>query len=763
MKIIAVILALLMLTQIFSVSILAAETGNGEESSVIVYDDIGEISSCLYSASDKKVTISGRINHDIMVTHSDYKLAVYRLEHTQSLEEVVLDPQVKPVATASISIKFEFAVKDDGNNERFSRYAVVIYNQRGDIKPIGEPVYPSVTSKYSFEKGDKSYYKGAMTELTSAAINANVSTSVIRISLDKLMSDGSTGYLYSMQDSYIYFDKEYIGELDAKIKSLTTTDSKVYLQFLLSSTPEGSVDTLVGSNLTDTAVPDMRSPQTVSLVAAFTDFLCERYSNSSRGRVSGIILGERVDDFFSDNVMGLSEYAENYAYYMLVVGGVARSSSSEMDIVMPFGDTDAYSANAKTRVSAELLEVVCAFYDGYLANEFPFSTMIETASLPYGISNETIANGKFSSVKYSGINADRAAVYSEYLASVAEKYSNAPRHFTFMWSVPKNISGNELTAAYSYSYFKLLGNDMLSSFVISFNSSEKLQDYSLFPEIMKIMKYIDTAESQNVTKPQLDILRASSWRDVISDIYSGKTDTARIISIVKQDSVPADNVGSFDYFDFSYYTNISSWFGGTGCTSLKIDYGNICGRSLMATFNGESLGPTEYSELYCYYDYPENFAFTTDIAITLGIENDSADKGAIYEVKIVFGMDNNISEATAVCNAYEKTTVILDIAEFCNLSMADYVMIGVRELTDTEGGFTLSLSSVTGYSSEFLSDELESKITEERLRIRNMLDEESEQNEEEKSANTILIVVGVSIIVIVIGIGVFMCIRREEE
>ncbi len=762
MKIISLILALVMLTQVFAVSIFSVETAE-EESSDIVYDDIGEVNSCLYSPGEKRVTISGRVNHDIMVTHSDYKLAVYRLEHTQTLESVLFDSGSKPVATAAISIKFEFAVKDDGNNERFSRYAVVIYNPNGDIKPIGDPVYPSVISKYSFNQGDKTYYKGVSTELTSSAINANAYTAVVKVSLDKLMSENSTGYLYSMWDSYIYFDREYIGLLDAQIRSLTTTDTKVYLQFELSLVPECGVTAIIGSRLTDTAVPDMRSAYTVSLIAAFTDFLCDRYSNSANGIISGIILGERVDDFFSDNTMELSEYAENYAYYMLVAGGVARSVNNSIDIVMPFGDTDAYSSNAKTTMSAELLEMVCAFFDEYLANPFPFSTMIESEALPYGISNDTLVSGNFSMVKYNGINADAASVYSEYLASVAKKYSNAPENFIFMWRVPDTVSGNELTAAYSYSYFKLLGNDMLSSFVVSFADAEKLNNYSLFPEIMNIMKYIDTSECFNITNPQLDLLKASNWYTVIPDMYSEKLDTVRMIDIVDRGSVPADNVGSFDYFDFSYYTNISSWFGGVGCKSYKIDYSSICGRSLMVSFSGESLGPTEYSEIYCYYDYPENFCFTDDIAVTLGIENEAVDKGAVYEMKIVFGMDKNISEITTVCNAYEKTTLVLDISEFSAVSMADYIKIGVRELTDAEGGFTLSLSSMTGYSSEFLSDELESKITEERLRIRNMLDEKSSKDEDETSENTALVVVGVSIVVAVIGIGVFMCIRREEE
>ena len=92
--------------------------------------------------------------------------------------------------------------------------------------------------------------------------------------------------------------------------------------------------------------------------------------------------------------------------------------------------------------------------------------------------------------------------------------------------------------------------------------------------------------------------------------------------------------------------------------------------------------------------------------------------------------------------------------------MADYIKISVRKLTGGDEGYSLALSSVVGYSSEYLSEELEELISEERLRIRDSLDESEEDNNGGK--NTVMIVAGVAIVVAFIGVGIFMCFRNDE-
>ncbi|MBO5415605.1 MAG: hypothetical protein J6A83_03120 [Clostridia bacterium] len=729
-------------------------------------ENIGDIHNCIYLPEEEKVRVSGTVNHEVMVTHNDYKIALFAVPEGETLYDIVTAPEAEPLASADISIKFEFEVDAKTNTERFSRYAVVIYNDSGDLKLIDEPKHANVETSYTYDAEDKTAYKGVGTSLVSSATDSGVGTAIIPVYLEKLLGSSSTGYLYAIQGSYIYFDKAYVGELDASVKSLAATGSRVYLQFLISADAESGIAVL---NVPDTekyALPDMSAEQSVNLIVAFTDFICDRYETRNDSHISGIILGSSVDTGYSAELGDIESYADNYAHYMMVAGTVARAITPSIDIVIPLSDKNTYGAEDYSAVvskPSELLENICKFFDKCFSDGFSFSSMIETSSIPYGINEETILNKKGFSPESNEeiINADNAKLYSAYLDTLRAKYDSSPQSFIFVWSVPTNISGNVLSCAYAYSYFKLMSNERISSFVVSFAQSEKEGIYIGYSKISNIIKYIDTADSFAITAPQLDMLGASNWYAVIDDMYSGRLDIRRILELEKLDTMPENIIGNYSYYDFSYYTAVSEWFGGSLCDSLKIDYSDISGRSLQAHFLGKTQNPTDFAEIYCNYEYPENFVYTPYMSLNFSIENDDNDKGALYEIRIAFGSGKNSAEITELCRAYEQKTVLFDISDFCEVSMADYIKIGVRCLSGEESGYKLCFASMEGYSSEYISEELETLISEERLRIRNML--QVDKSDGEKEENTFLVVAVVAVVIAVIGVGIFMCFKREEE
>ncbi len=749
------LVVLIMLNSLGVVSLAADSTSAPTEDKYASDGDIGEISSCLYHYDTKKVSVSGSVDHDVMVTHDDYRIALYSVPNGKTLGDVIDIKGSKPLASAAISVKFDFLVDAKSNVERFSKYAVVIYNDKGDIRLIEEPKYPSVKSDYEYKAGDKSYYKGVSTELTSNATDARSDTSIIPVYLEKLLSNGSAGYVYPLQGTYIYFDKDYIGQLDARVRSISAIGGRVYLQFLLSHGTDCGLEVIEGESTDKYDMPNMSSEQTVNLISAFASFLCDRYSSESAGKIYGLILGRGVDGYSGK----IDAYAENYSHYMLVAGTVARSYISELDVVVPLSDKNSYSQQTDT-TETTMLDIICKFFDESVANLFAFSTLVETESVPYGISDETIKSGSFAVGGYDGINADNANVFSNYLQILDKKYRNSPDSFIFVWSVPRGISGNVLTCAYAYTYFKLLSNDAISTFAVSFSDAESLSDYRLYPEISNIFKYIDTRESFNVTADQLKLLRAGNWYAVIDGMYSGRLDRSRILKLRELSAVPENIMGSYAYYDFSYYTNLSLWFKGNSCDSLKIDYNDISGRSLEAHFDGEVRSASEYSEIFCSYDYPENLVFTPYISFNLSLENDSENKNSLYEIKLVLGSGKNTAEVSRICRGYEAVDLMVDISEFSEISMVDYIKIGVRCLTSDEDGFSLYLASIKGFSDKYSSEELERLISDERLRIRDMLEDDGETA---GVVNTVLIVAGVAVVIVVIGIGVFMCFKREEE
>ncbi len=764
-KIAALLLCFAMMFNFFAllaISHTSAADTSSSFLSIVEDEEIGKINSCIYDASSKKIEINGTISHDIMVTHGGYRIAVYAIPFGKTFSDIMNNAELEPLASSAISVKFSFSISVDSVSERFSMYAVVIYNEEGEIKTVGRPKCPSARSSYSFTAGDKNYYKGVSSSLVSVSSDTGASTSIIPVYLDKLLNNSSKGYLYSLDGSYIYFDKEYVERLDAQIKSLAATGCRVYLQFIQAYTALNGVTVLAQQSADEYGIPDMSIDKTVSLISGFTDFLCERYKSNRIG-ISGIVLGSRADELYDGAEDGFLQYALNYTRYMMIVGNIARSIIPLVDIVLPVSDCNSYDKKTDNKLPvsnpSSLLDAVCANLDDFFVDEFVFSAMLETSKTPYGITTETLESGDFSTDGYDGVNADNIYLFSDYLDILKHEYDSSPKSFMFLWSVPKSVNGNVLACAYAYSYFKLLPYAKISSFTISFEENEKSGDFTQYPEIANIMKYIDTSDGFEVTKPQLKLLDAANWYSIV-DMYSGKLDIKRILNIAPQ-ALPANAIGSYAYYDFSYYADVSAWFAGNDCDSLKIDYSDISGRALKAHFKANLNSPSEFSELYCSYEYPENFVYTPHMVLDFSIKNDNEIKNALYEVKVLFGSGKNVTEVSEIFSPYEKVSLSFNISDFNGVSMADYIKIGIRCITGDNGGYSLSLSSISGYSTEYSSDELSVLISDERLRIRDMI--EKNDDGESQSINTVMVIAGVIVVIAVIGIGVFMCFRTEEE
>ena len=759
-KALLILLSALLIFNSFALLISADDSSDIEDDIFLGSEYRGEIQLCRYDNEQKMINISGAISHDVMVKHRDYRIALYAVPLGENVRDIVLSSDVLPTATTEMSVKFSFSVKIRNDIELFNLYAVVIYSASGDVMMIGDPVYPDVKSEYSDIGNDKRYYKGVTSELLSNATDAGVGTTIIPIYLDRLLSKTSTGYVYSIDDSYIYFDKEYVNTLDAKVQGLGAIGCRIYLQFLVGdSIPD--IDLLAADIEGEQSIPDMSDAKTIEMISAFTDFLCDRYASKNNRNISGIILSRRIDRVCGD-ISKLDTYAGNYMFYMMVVSNVARLSIPDIDIVIPFSDINSYNNNEEISEGCPpsvLLERICDITESSFADKFSFSTLIESEAVPYGISDVTLKNKKFAPSDEKLINADNVGIYSSYLDDISQSYDNAPKSFIFVWKLPKDISGNVLSASYPYSYYKMHSTKRLTSFVVSFEATENELDFSEFPELLKVIKYIDTSDSFLVTSPSLSLLGATEWSSIIDGIKQSDFERRRIVSLKEINSLPMNVMGKYDYFDFSHYTNTSSWFGGLGCKSVRIDYSDVLeGRTLNINFSGERKAPNEYSELFYKYEYPENLAFTPYISTVFAITNDSGDKDELYEIKISYASGNSVSEVSKICRAYERIDIILDISDFCNESFAEYIKIDIRCLSEDIEGYTLSLLSMVGHSTKYYSDELSEVIAEERLRIRN-----ENSNSDQAETNTSFIVLGVAVIVFLIAGGIFMCFKQDEE
>ncbi len=747
-KALSILLIISIFCGIFTIYPSATDQGDGGE----VSTNIGTINTCVYEKENKKIRISGNIAHDFLINHSKHQIALYSIPEGRDYLEYLSSGEAVQIAKTDIAIQFEFSVNAESNAKRFASYLVVVVDGSGEMNPIGTPKYPSVPCGYVFNPNDKSSFKGIASTLTSVSVSANPSATIIPVELNKLLSNASVGHLYSLSGSYIYFDKAYIDSLDIRVKSHTSIGSAVYLQFLLNPSQDGSVTSLGTSG-----VPDMSLQQNLELIAAFADFLCERYNDRYTGTVRGIILGNEIDlGYELSGDISLDKYVDNYLMYMNVVSGVARQISSKIDITIPFSNADSYSSDSYEGICApsELLELICQRLDENFAESFIFSTLIQSDVIPYDLA-------KSSTTPEGVISADNSSLYSEYINKLRSQYKNAPHSYIFNWKVDPRLSYEVLSTSYAYSYFKLLPDPVISSFVASFESAELNGDYLSYPLIADIVKKIDTSESFKVTQSQLGYLKAESWYQVVSNMYSGSLSFKNIYDINKISEIPSDIIGSYSYFDFSYQTELSSWFGGSYCDKIGLDYNDLGVRTLMAHFTSDKLSPSEFSELYCAYEYHESFIYTPYIALNFSIENDAKDKNALYEVKISIGSNKNVSHTRVVCSPYEEIELLMDFTSINETSTAEYITISVRCISGNNGGYSLCFSSLNGYSKVYLSNDLSNLIAEERLRIRNLLEEEPILAQ--KRVDSSFVIIGISVVVAIIGVGIFMCFKREEE
>ncbi len=722
-------------------------------------DDIGQINAFSYDAQKKKINVSGTVAHDTITSRSKDKLEVYRVPMGADPSGIISAPDAEPVIRTEISVKFNFSISVEHVEDRFSAYVVVIRGDDGSWVTIGSPLYATVETTPVNVVADRVNYKGVSTSLTSLATDINAGTTIIPVRFSELLSHSSTGHLYSFEGAHFYFDTQYLKELDAKLNSYNAIGARVYLQFIFDLVSDDSISVFATAADTGT-IPDMRNPQNLTPIAALTEFLTLRYDF-----LSGIVLGSRIDVFYSDS-MGISEseYAINYAQYMMAVANTARLHIPTLDVVIPVSDADSYTQSVSEGFTgAKLFESIGAFFDEYYLEKFNYCALIESSSVPYGITEETLVNKRFQVGAYKGINADTVHRFSKYLNTIKTKYKSLPSSYIFEWKPQADINPEVLATAYAYSYFKLMADAQISSFVVSFEESEILGDFDAFPEILEIMKYIDTSECFNITAPQAELL-GGEWSAIISGMYQGKLDIRHVFSVDPLGYLPEDILGSFTYFDFMYYTDLSIWKTGNFCDSIRFDTSKLLGRSLKAHFTEAKRSPSEYAEFFCDYNYPENFAFTPYVSFELCVEEDTprADIEALYEVKITLGSDTDMVETSVICVAGEIKEVFLDISAFSDVAMAEHIKISARALSEFEAGkgYSIYLSTLKGYSSEYTENELSALITEERLRIRNEIDSDGYSDSGRKNFARIT---GAIVIIAVVGIGVFMFLRKDDE
>jgi len=776
-KIFALLIAIIMLT-IYCLPVVATDTSYSSDKLTVStaenenfnkyerLDDSALILSCNYSEDFNYIEIRGNVSYNVLTTYGKYRLEVLRVAPTQSIEDALLSDEPAIVASMDIASKFDLSIRIRSNEERFSKYAVILRAENKNPVLASVPQYIYVPSSYEYSSSHKGQFKGiSISDTSEISISGDMGfgSVIIPVYYNRLISETSNGYMYPHEDTHCYFDKGYIDELDKKIRTYSTIGARVYLQLLLPSNSSRFLLSVADEtdNEADYYMPNVYDEATASRISTYVKFLVSRYDTYSDGVVGGIVLGKQIDIANSNynGDLSISDYAKLYSFYLTIVANSARIKNSNIDIVIPFSGFNSYGTKKQSEAGnylpSDLLEQIIKNLDETYFTNFSYSTLIESDTMPIAVDEKLTDKNIYvpKDEDHNKIGMNNISLYEKFLSDMELKYSNVPNNYIFLWKIPSGLYGNALECSYVYNYYKLMISSKASKFIVSFDNCEK----GILESVKNIVECIDTPNGMKESNKLLKHFGADSWVDIVAGIQN-KNLVFRTIYPHKNSALEGYTwKGTFSYFDFSV-GNINGWSGGAYSKNIKSDYGSNGHRALrqiVTRAQGEA-----HSDLFRLYEYDENLVHTPALRFDIEITDEAGSLGDLYEVTVTIGCDGNSISEDYVIRSGEVSQIWLNVSEYSLSNTANYIKLSSRSISGRSDEYSVWLYNMVGYSDTYDNDDLERIISEDRANIRNQTDD---NNDGTQDNIFYWIVFGIIILAITIGGIMFTVIRREDN
>ena len=714
---------------------------------VSVYDDSaeqpGEITECTYLAESKTVTVSGNIRHEIVSGTRGAKVALYAFGLNDCVGKTLLEG-ASPIATTPFSVRFEFSVSAISFSERFMQYVVAIVDNDGEILHWYTPTVPCSPS---VSTGAAPAFKGVSTVHGSFAASADAGMAIVDVYLDRMQSAKNNGLLHLVDGVYFYVDRSYVYELDEIIEQYHKDGCQVYLRFLLSGGSDYNI--LHGSTPSSVHAVyngvSLSSELARSTLYAYTEFLCHRYAEEGKERIHGVILGYSVDLASSYNYVGnktLTEYTEIYATALYVISEAAKQSNVEIDLVVPLSDL--YDKDGGALAIGEdyptrlLLVSLCKLIEDRFGGAFSLRVLLEGTAMPSRISKSFNPTRAF---------VDNLSEWEDTLALLSKRYGLLHGAYFYRWSPSKEISAEDLSRAYVYSYYKLTAG-WAASFILN---PDGIEETATLRSLFKTIKYVNTQIGKTSNQEILFGLGAISWSELIPGIDEREVLT-RNLYLYKTHTFPVSSIrGSYVMWDYQQGRSVYDWFASTDCSSPRVDDVEGMGRGLVVTATGEEA----CSEIVYSYSANEIMGAVDMLSVDVMI---LGEEGKAYDLAFEVCSDRSSCLVNAELESGKRTTLYISTLQLDKNDRVRNIRFFVSPTVYEGKPYQLCIGHLSAHSNSLDDEDLEKAILSARLAA---MDEPKLRENPRES--TWQLTAGLVILLLVVSAAIVVTLARRND
>ncbi len=747
-KILCFVITLILIASLFVPASVAQTQADEDES---VFKNAVNF-TCTYQKKENRIYIDGTVAHDFLISHEDYKIAVYRILPSKTLEEVMADKDNVFTAQSDMTVKFTFYIDVEAILERFSKYAIVFVSPDGTQHPAGQPLIPSVPSDFEYNPYDKSGLKGICTDSSVEIGDSGAGTVIVDVDISKMRGDSVNSMLYPMGNTYVHYSKSYVSIIDKQFRAAKTNNARAYIRLLLPAS-DASLCIAADSEYVY-SMPNLYSADVIEYIYTLAEFLTQRY-DGDYGQLYGIIVGSKVDNTETVNSIGgldVYGYAELYTLYLSVIENAARALNNKLDIVIPISDENTYNKaqNEKDKIQPSvLLEEIVKRLDMNVSGKVDCTLLVETNTAPITLNVQT-EKPYFEALERDDIiTPNSIGILLGYVNQISERYKSAPSNIIYLWNIDSSLSGNMLSAAYAYAYMRLAAIDNISTFAIS-------TEADAYAELSSVIRHIDTESSQSVTAPLCKYFNMASWEEILASTVEIPVNKKLFEENISE-GLQINSISEFQYMDFTSSNIYQLMYGGDNCEYIRTDYDKYGYRILKA--GSKNIPRGDSVEVLGIFDYAESFIYTPIISIMIGIEDLQASSEALYEITVTLGTSETKLIARGALKNGESKQLYIDVEDFAEIANAEYIKISARCLTEDSKAMSLLLGDIKGYSEEYTEQNLSELVEAKRLQIRNQGLDDGASFDYTK----LIVIIGIVVVGIVIAVCLTIPLKKEED